>query len=60
MVVSTKSAGLAAPALAQTMSGGWPLFHSVTSVMMRAFSSGLVTSALMEWKRWVDGFLADD
>ena len=45
--VSRKSVGEAEPAFAQTMSGGAPLFQAVTSEIIRSFSAGWVTSALM-------------
>lgn len=46
MGVSRKRVGWAEPALAQTMSGGCPLFQVVISEIMRSFSEGEVTSAL--------------
>lgn len=58
MDVSMKREGWELPAFAQTMSGGVPLFHAVASSRRRAFSSGFVTSALIERKRWVCGFFA--
>lgn len=58
MDVSMNSEGCELPALAQTISGGVPLFHAVASSSRRAFSSGLVTSALIEVKRWTCGLFA--
>jgi len=58
MDVSMNSDGCELPALAQIMSGGVPLFHAVAFSSMRAFSSGFVTSALIEVKRWTCGLFA--
>ena len=58
--VSVKRSGAAAPALAQTMSGLRPWFQAVASSMMRVFSAAWVTSALMVWKRCLEGSLAAD
>jgi hypothetical protein len=47
--------GWALPLQHQTISGGEPLFHVMHVSSTRAHSGAVVTSALMEWKRWVSG-----
>ena len=42
-----------------TMSGLSPLFQAIASAMTRAAPSGSETSALIYWKRWVEGFAAE-
>jgi hypothetical protein len=53
-----KSAGFETPTHVHTMSGDWPLFHVVTSARIRSFSEAEERSALMVWKRCVEGNLA--
>jgi len=49
--------GWALPLQHHTTSGG-PSFQVVASSTTRAHSSTVVTSARIEWKRWVSGLLA--
>ena len=56
--VSVKRPGWAEPAQFQTMSGGWLLFHVFASASIWAPEEAEVRSALMWWKRWVEGDLA--
>lgn len=56
--VSKNSAGRETPTQDHTMSGDWPLFHAVASARTRSFSEAEERSALMAWKRWVEGDLA--
>lgn len=53
-----KRPGWADPAQFQTMSGALLLFQLVISAIIWAAAEGEVRSALMWWKRWVEGDLA--
>lgn len=50
--------GWADPATHHTTSGAWPLFHAIASAITRSLPLSSVTSALIYWNRWEEGFNA--